>query len=624
MRVGLVLLVLCGLLAASSAAWCATTCYVGGPGASDSNPGSSGSPWATLQHAVDTIAAGDTILVRPGTYVGCRIGNSGSPGAVKTLASEFPGSALVNAAGPGNRHGSNIEVELFDSTVSYWVIDGFEVVNSTHWGIDVRVTQYVTVRNCIVHNSTITGIFLAFADYSLIENNYSYSNGEHGIYNSNSADHVTIRGNRSLVNYGCGNHNNGDISMGGDGIISYETIEGNTFWDNGVGGGSAINCDGVSDSIIRNNLIYGNHASGISLYGGDAAECSSRDKVYNNTVIQPSDGRWAINIPSTQGPAANGTANVLANNILYTYHSFRGTITIWGTDALASSDYNTVMDNRFSADDENTTISLASWRGLGYDAHSIIATPDQLFVSEANQNYYLKIGSPALDAGETLADVTDDINGTVRPFGMAYDIGCYERAGHFPDVLYGTWDFESVEACVENGIVGGYPDGFYHPAMEVTRDQMAVFISRAMAGGDASVPDGPPTPSFPDVPNSGTTAWCYKYVEYCKAQNVVGGYPDGSYGPSISLDRGQMAVFIARGIAPYAERPDLPSYTPPGTPTFPDVVNSGTTAWMYKSVEYVHAAGVVGGYPDGWYHPEIACTRDQMAVFIARGFEYLP
>jgi len=30
---------------------------------------------------------------------------------------------------------------------------------------------------------------------------------------------------------------------------------------------------------------------------------------------------------------------------------------------------------------------------------------------------------------------------------------------------------------------------------------------------------------------------------------------------------------------------------------------------------------VVNGYDDGNYHPEIAVTRDQMAVYVARAFE---
>jgi hypothetical protein len=38
----------------------------------------------------------------------------------------------------------------------------------------------------------------------------------------------------------------------------------------------------------------------------------------------------------------------------------------------------------------------------------------------------LKAGSPAIDAGLFLPDVTTDIAGVSRRQGLAYDIGCYE------------------------------------------------------------------------------------------------------------------------------------------------------------------------------------------------------
>ena len=63
----------------------AATYYVA-PNGNDTFNGSSLNPWATLQHAVETIAPGDTILVRSGTYAGCRIRNSGTVSAPKTLA----------------------------------------------------------------------------------------------------------------------------------------------------------------------------------------------------------------------------------------------------------------------------------------------------------------------------------------------------------------------------------------------------------------------------------------------------------------------------------------------------------------------------------------------------------
>jgi len=611
MRAGLVLLVLCGLLATSGAA---STYYVGGTGATDSGPGSSDEPWATLQYAVDLVAPGDTILVRPGTYVGFHIGYSGTAGASCTIAAETPGTVLVNSAGAYCYHNSNIEAE----DVSYWIIDGLESANSAHYGIDIRGSDHMTVRNCHAHGAASTGIMTAFSDYAVLENNDTHNNGEHGIYNANSSDYVTLRGNQSYSNFGCGIHNNGDISMGGDGQISYATIERNTIWDNGAppGGGSAINCDGVSDSIIRNNLLYGNHASGISLYGGDSAEGSSRDQVYNNTIVMAADGRYNINISGAiGGQPVNSTGISVVNNILYNNHSWHGVIFAWDASALTTSDYNVVMD-RFAVTTDEVIISFADWQALGFDAHSFIATPEELFVDTAGNDYHLAAGSPAVDAGRALAPVTDDIEGTPRPRGAAYDIGCYESAygGHFWDVPPSRWAYAEIEVCANAGIVGGFPDGSYQPLLVVNRDAMAGFISRCLAMPGV-VPDGPPTPHFPDVP---TDQWAYKYIEFAYANNIVAGYPGGNYEPDLPVDRGQMAAFVARAIVNPTGEAGLAGYDPPATPSFPDV---DTGFWTYKHIEYIHGLGIAGGYPDGLYHPEIQCTRDQMAVYVARAFE---
>ena len=146
---------------------------------------------------------------------------------------------------------------------------------------------------------------------------------------------------------------------------------------------------------------------------------------------------------------------------------------------------------------------------------------------------------------------------------------------------------------------------------------MAVYISRALAGGDAKVPTGPATATFSDVP---IDYWAFKYVEYAADQGVVKGYSDGTYKPADQVTRDQMSVFIARAIATPAAGADLVNYTPPTTPTFPDVP---TSFWAYKYVEYIAqpGIGVTKGYPDGDYHPEYICTRDQMAVYVARAFQ---
>jgi parallel beta-helix repeat protein len=405
----------------------AGTFYVATTG-NNNNPGTALQPWLTLQHAVDTIMPGDTILVESGTYAGCRIERSGQANLPCTLKANTGASVLINAAGAANRHNSNIEVELFDVTLSYWVIDGFEVAGALRYGIDLRDTDRMTVQNCFVHNSAVTGIFLAFCYHPLIQYNQSANNGEHGIYQSNSGDYPIIRGNNLHHNSAAGLHMNGDRNFTpGDGIISFAIVEKNVVYENGATtGGSGINCDGVDDSLIRNNLLYNNHASGISLYATDGSEGSSRNTVSNNTIVMASDGRWCINIGASTEMQPNAIGNIIKNNILYTAHSFRGSISTYsGAVSGFVSDYNVIV-NRFSSDDGNTNMSLAQWQALGYDLHSFVATPSALFFNPVGNNYHLKFGSPAVNAGTSLHEVLDDLDGRPRPQAGVYDIGSFE------------------------------------------------------------------------------------------------------------------------------------------------------------------------------------------------------
>ena len=113
----------------------------------------------------------------------------------------------------------------------------------------------------------------------------------------------------------------------------------------------------------------------------------------------------------------------------------------------------------------------------------------------------------------------------------------------FSDVAADHWAYKYVEYARYQGVVQGYPDDTYQPTFEVDRAQMAVYVSRAMAGGDANVPDDPDsTAFFPDVD---AEHWAYRYVEYCHDEGVVEGYDDG-YRPDEVVTRDQMAVYVAR------------------------------------------------------------------------------
>ncbi|MFB3881897.1 MAG: S-layer homology domain-containing protein, partial [Armatimonadota bacterium] len=190
------------------------------------------------------------------------------------------------------------------------------------------------------------------------------------------------------------------------------------------------------------------------------------------------------------------------------------------------------------------------------------------------------------------------------------------RVPRFYDVPPYSWAFEQVEACADANIVKGFEDDLYHPEYTVTRDQMAVYISRTMAGGDENVPPARfYLPSFRDVPFG---YWAYRYIEYLAANGVAGGYDGRNYWPQAEVTRDQMAAFIARAMVAPGGDAAIPDPEPPAT--FPDVPD---TFWSYRHVEYCVSQSVVAGYTDGLYHPERVVTRDQMAVYIARAFGLL-
>ena len=171
----------------------------------------------------------------------------------------------------------------------------------------------------------------------------------------------------------------------------------------------------------------------------------------------------------------------------------------------------------------------------------------------------------------------------------------------------GAWAHCYIEECAGRvpPIVGGYPDGTYRPADQVTRDQMAVFMQRALELPLASYTGG-----FTDVP---VGYWAADQIQTLRDSEIVGGYSDGTYRPAQVVTREAMAVFVARGLA------GGDSGVPPGpsTATFGDVP---TSSWAFNYVEYAVTHGVVGGYGDGTYRPITAVTRDQMAVFVYRAF----
>jgi hypothetical protein len=404
----------------------------------DGTAGSGTAPWRTLQYAAGHVSAGDTVIVQAGSYTGFNLTTSGTATAPITFHAN-PG-VTINAPNPWNSlDGINLE------GASYVIIEGFTVTGMPRAGIRAVTDNHVTIRGNVCDQNNTWGIFTGFSDDLLIQGNIaSRSATQHGIYVSNSGDRPAIRGNMVWGNAGSGIQLNADLSSGGDGIISAALIDGNTIYDNGRLGGSGINCDGVQNSRIQNNLLYNNHASGISLFRIDGGGPSTSDVVVNNTIVMAADARWALNIQNAS------TGDTAVNNILYDLNLSHGSIDI-STDSLPGfiSDNNVVMTN-FST--SSGILSLAAWQAQGRDVHSIVAVPADLFVNPAGNDYRLKPGSPAIDRGTASNAPSNDLDGKPRPSGAGFDIGAYE----FQVSNLAAASFTSTDTATQGSWVGRY------------------------------------------------------------------------------------------------------------------------------------------------------------------------
>ncbi len=439
----------------------AATYYVA-PGGNNANSGTSlGQAWATLQFAADRVGAGDTVRAMPGNYEGFDLRTSGTAANPITFLAS-PGTVIHQVNPVTDRDGINVE------NASHVVIDGFtlnspnpatragiRVVGDGFGYVDGRFSESVTIRNNTIAGWGKWGILTGFSHDLLIEHNRtSGAIDEHGIYVGNSGDRPIIRNNVIFQNRANGIHMNGDIFTGDpgvspdvDGIIREPLVANNIIYGNGVGGGSGINGDGVVDARIINNLLYDNHASGISLYQIDGGAPSTGGQIINNTIIQASDARWAINL-------RNGATGVTVfNNILFNHNqsSLRGAISaLEGSDVGLVSDFN-LLDPRFSLVDGTQAIDLASWRMLtGDDMNSQMLTLSQmqaLFTAYASQDFTLSPTSAARDFGVAIqfnggpiAAPLFDLAGALRPQGLGFDAGAYE-------FVVARCDFNQDQVC---------------------------------------------------------------------------------------------------------------------------------------------------------------------------------
>jgi hypothetical protein len=385
--------------------------YYVAPTGSDSNNGSLGSPWATINHADSVVVAGDTVHVLPGTYPESvqMTGASGTANAHITFISDTRWGAVVT----GN--GSTAPAWQV-RTANYVDIVNFEITNSTGYiGIELLAIGDRAIGNlvhdvsggCTLGQLTLGGAGINMARLTMaydqeVSGNYIHDIGDpfnphgcsltHGIY--------VEEGTPPAGHFSGKVQNNVIYRVESDGITSYHC---------------------VNNMIISNNTVFEAGSSGILVGGSD---CSNVNGTIENNIVRHNGFHADCTFPA--GPQCpNGKGVHLGN----------GGILESGSTATNSFKTNLLYDNQRAGVSDNT---IALIGGDGSTQSGTISGTDPLFVNYAIEvdafpgtrllagDLHLQSGSPAIDVGTSTNAPATDFNGNSRPQGAGFDIGAYE------------------------------------------------------------------------------------------------------------------------------------------------------------------------------------------------------
>jgi len=122
-------------------------------------------------------------------------------------------------------------------------------------------------------------------------------------------------------------------------------------------------------------------------------------------------------------------------------------------------------------------------------------------------------------------------------------------AGQFSDVQSGSWYAGAVGAAVKANLVKGYEDGTFRPDQLITRQEMAVMITRALAySGKTVVLKAAEIEAllarFSDAAQVGD--WAKEAAAVAVKESIVNGRTDNLYEPEANATRAEAVVMLKR------------------------------------------------------------------------------
>jgi hypothetical protein len=170
----------------------------------------------------------------------------------------------------------------------------------------------------------------------------------------------------------------------------------------------------------------------------------------------------------------------------------------------------------------------------------------------------------------------------------------------FPDVSTSAWYADEIKYLYNEGFINGKPDGLFHPEDQVTRAEAITMIGRALGYSNEQMQT-----SYKDV---SVSSYASGYIQQASNNQIVTGYPDGTFRPNANIIRHDVAVMLQKAFnlqtGPYEPFQDVPE-----------------NKYFSEAVYSLKTNGITTGYPDGTFQPTLPITRAEFALFLARVLE---
>jgi len=179
-------------------------------------------------------------------------------------------------------------------------------------------------------------------------------------------------------------------------------------------------------------------------------------------------------------------------------------------------------------------------------SNATISKTGQTF-SDVASNHWAKI---YIDYLATKGIIGGYTNGTFKPEGLisraefakiaviagGYTLSTTSTTSSFSDVASSHWALKYIETAKNQGIIGGYADGTFKPDEKITRAELAKIV---VGAGKFTI--NKTGTAFPDV---AADHWAYDYIMTAKNLSIIGGYPDGTFGPSKNATRAEASKMV--------------------------------------------------------------------------------